>query len=161
MYQLWMLGFNCDLEGKLIFKDFVVARLFRGHMWFLQNIHKLPSAVSCQVVACTSDKINGDVLKPYSLPSKIICRLNKIDLKVTYSPHTCQETCSDGTYVGAWSGLICDWVSYFSCKYVQADPQTDEVYAQMDLTPLEEVLLKLIVGLQFISICFSGNFIIM
>lgn len=38
-----------------------------------------------QVVACTPDSVGGDVLGQYKLPPQILCKLSKVELKVSNS----------------------------------------------------------------------------
>ena len=87
-----------------------------------------------QVVACTPDSVGGDVLGQYKLPPQILCKLSKVELKVSNSK---LEPLSKSLYpvIQSVEILNSQCCNFHYCCLVQADPQTDEVYAQMDLTP--------------------------
>lgn len=144
------------------FRDSVNLKAILGH---LSCTDEAQCCAWGQVVACTPDSAGAaDVFqasKEFKLPSHLLCKINRIELQVSSTMNSLGR-CSVHFFL-SWmtlrsrclAELLCailamvtnSWVVVFlsyGLVIVQADPQTDEVFAQMDLTPQLEVCLAVV-----------------
>ena len=87
------------------------------------------SMLLTQVAASMQKDIDAHVPSYPNLPSKLICLLHSVTLHVIYCSLPVLLTCVAYNHQ----------VQKSSCFHSQADPDTDEVYAQMTLQPVNTV----------------------
>lgn len=92
-----------------------------------------------QVAASTNKEVDTHIPNYPSLPPQLICQLHNVTMHVSFCPY-CIRFCV--LWPTASSSLTCQ---------IQADVETDEVYAQMTLQPLTQVVKFNFVPLVFFS----------
>lgn len=114
--------------GQLSFQRLVILHLFA-------TCHRFSKSVRfdlLQVAASLKKDVDAQVPNYTNLPSKIPCLLHNVTL------HVCLIFCFKSLPQKSFS-LSCSNFLHFSCLCSQADPDTDEVYAQMALRPVPSV----------------------
>lgn len=94
-----------------------------------------------QVAASTNKEVDGHIPNYPNLPPQLICQLHNVTMHVSLDLFV---TSALNNFVG-WLLQLCD---------VQADVETDEVYAQMTLQPLSPVLHFSLSGIMRVLVLF-------
>lgn len=109
------------------------------------------------------NQVAGNQMRLYDLPSKLLCRVLNVELKVPSSPRRVFFTLPLFFGVNSASRAPASPAAsnsspgaYTVSVFFQAETDTDEVYAQIMLMPEPEVATQL--GRFVLSTCFGKNF---
>ena len=86
-------------------------------------------------VEASTNKVSDQQMPSYDLPSKILCRVVNVQLKVMLL------TLNTRLFFCEWRFFFFSFLTIF---YFQAESDTDEVFAQVTLLPLPKVSQRLI-----------------